>query len=181
MYTFLPMIDEDIKNKLLILFILDKYETPISQELLTQMCCVDNNWVPYFCFGHFIDELVGARFVLKKPDRHNRDDSLLTITEDGKVCLSYFYSSIFKSVRDDVSEYIRNNKLEYRKKQEFVCSATQNPDGTYSVNCMVLNGETTMFELKFTVPTKSKANNIALKWQEAAPEVYKTYVEMLID
>ena len=53
------MIDEDIKNKLLILFILDKYETPINQDLLTQMCCVENNWVPYFCFAHFIDELIG--------------------------------------------------------------------------------------------------------------------------
>ncbi len=180
-YTFIAMIDEDIKNKLLILFILDKYETPINQELLTQMCCVENNWVPYFCFAHFIDELVGARFIFTKPDPHNKNDSLLTISEDGKVCLSYFYSSIFKSVRDDVAEYIRNNKLEYRKKQEFVCTYEQNGDGTYSVNCMVLNGEMTMFELKFTVPTKAKANTVAAKWQETAPEVYRTYVEMLID
>lgn len=175
------MIDEDIKTKLLILFILDKYETPISQELLSQMCCVDNNWIPYFCFAHFVDELVGARFVIKKPDRHSKDDYLLTISEDGKVCLSYFYSSIFKSVRDDVAEYIRNNKLKYRKKQEFVCTSQPNPDGTYTVNCMVLNGETTMFELKFAVPTKSKAISVAQKWQESAPEVYRTYVEMLID
>ena len=175
------MIDEDIKTKLLILFILDKYETPISQELLTQMCCVDNNWVPYFCFSHFTEELIKARFVFSKPDPHNKDDNLLSISEDGKICLSYFYNSIFKSVRDDVAEYIKNNKITYRKKQEFVCIPKENPDGTYTMNCMVLNGETTMFELTFTVPTKSKANSIVAKWQDSAPEVYRTYAEMLID
>lgn len=175
------MIDEDIKNKLLILFILDKYETPITQDLLNQMCCVENNWIPYFCFTHFVDELVSAGFVFSKPNAYNSEDNILTISEDGKVCLSYFYSSIFKSVRDDVAEYIKNNKLEYRKKQEFVCNIEQNEDGTYQVRCLVLNGEMTMFELNFTVPTKAKANSIATKWQEAAPEVYKIYVELLID
>lgn len=175
------MIDEDIKNKLLILFILDKYETPISQELLTQMCCIENNWVPYFCFDHFIEELTNARFVFKKPDPHNKEDYLLSVSEDGKVCLGYFYSSIFKSVRDDVAEYIKKNKLEYRKKQEFRCSSEQNADGTYTVTCMVLNGETVMFELKFTVPTKAKASVIEKKWQTSAPEVYRIYVDMLID
>lgn len=175
------MVNEDIKTKLLILFILDKYETPINQELLMQMCCVENNWIPYFCFDHFIEQLAGARFIFRKPDQHNKDDYLLTISEDGKVCLSYFYSSIFKSVRDDVAEYIKNNKLEYRKKQEFICTTEENSDGTYLVNCMVLNGEMTMFELRFTVPTKTKADNIALKWQTSAPEVYRIYVDMLID
>lgn len=175
------MIDEDIKTKLLILFILDKYETPISQELLTQMCCIDNNWVPYFCFAHFVEELTNARFVFSKEDPNNKSDNLLSISEDGKICLSYFYNSIFKSVRDDVAEYIRNNKIKYRKKQEFMCIPEENSDGTYTVRCLVLNGESTMFEFKFTVPTKSKAAIIANKWQEAAPEVYRTYVEMLID
>lgn len=175
------MIDEDIQTKLLILFILDKYETPISQNILTEMCCVDNNWVPYFCFSHFVDELSSAKFIYSKPDPRNPEDNFLSISEDGKVCLSYFYSSIFKTVRDDVAEYIRNNKLQYRKKQEFICKQEQNQDGTYTVRCIVLNGEITMFELKFNVPTKQKAESVAVKWRESAPEVYKTYVELMID
>ena len=175
------MVDEDIKNKLLILFILDKYETPISQEILMQMCCVENNWVPYFCFDHFIEELTGARFVFRKVDPNNKEDHLLSISEDGKVCLSYFFSSIFKSVRDDVAEYIKKNKPEYRKQQEFITKSEQNADGTYTVNCMVLNGESVMFELRFAVPTKTKANAIAQKWKTSASEVYKIYVDLLID
>ncbi len=175
------MVDEDIKTKLLILFILDKYETPISQELLTQMCCVDNNWVPYLCFAHFVDELSGAELISAKADPRHEDDNLLSITESGKVCLSYFYSNIFKSVRDDVADYVKNNKLRYRKKQEFVVSQKQNADGTYTVKCMVCNNETALFELTFNVPNKAKANSIATKWQESAPEVYRTYTELMID
>ncbi len=173
--------DEDIKNKLLILFILDKYETAISQEILTQMCCIDNNWIPYFCFGHFVDELIGARFVISEADKNGGSDHLLSISDDGKVCLSYFYSSIFKSLRDDVSEYIRQNKLKYRKKQEFVCNYEKNKDGSYTVHCIVLNGQVILFELKFVVPNLRKAESVAVKWQDAAPEVYKNYVDLLID
>ena len=173
--------DEDIKNKLLILFILDKYETPISQEILSQMCCIDNNWIQYFCFGTYVDELIGARFVLSEPDKNNENDRLLSISDDGKVCLSYFYSSIFKSIRDDVSEYIRQNKLKYRRKQEFLCNYEKNADGTYTVHCVVLNGQVILFELKFVVPNVRKAESVAVKWQDAAPEVYKNYVDLLID
>ena len=173
--------DEDIKNKLLILFILDRYETAISQEILTQMCCIDNNWIPFFCFGSFVDELVDARFIYGEKDKNNKNDRLLSISDDGKVCLSYFYSSIFKSIRDDVSEYIRQNKLKYRRKQEFVCNHEKNEDGTYTVRCMVMNAQVVLFELKFIVPNLRKAEGIAAKWQDAAPEVYKNYVDLLID
>ncbi len=173
--------DEDVKNKLLILFILDKYETPICQDILMQMCCVDNNWIPYFCFGHFVEELSHAGLISCQPDKMNADDSLLAISDDGKICLSMFYSSIFKSLRDDVSDYIRENKLKYRRKQEFVCNVEANEDGTSTLHCMVLNGQVVLFELKFVVPNEKKAESVAQKWQEAAPEVYKNYVDLLID
>ena len=80
-----------------------------------------------------------------------------------------------------MSEYIRQNKLKYRKKQEFVCNYDKNEDGSYTVHCIVFNGQVILFELKFVVPNLRKAESVAIKWQDAAPEVYKNYVDLLID
>lgn len=172
--------DEDIKTKLLILFILDKYEMPIPEQILIQICSQDNNWVPYFVMPQTIEELINNHMAYARNDSTIKD-RYVEITEDGKVCLSLFYSKIYKSLRDDISSYIRKNKLQYRKKQEFISNYTQNANGTYTVVCSVLNGVQTLFEFKFIVPTKSKALSMSKKWPDKAPELYKIYSDMIID
>ncbi len=173
--------DEDIKSKLLILFILEKLEMPINEEILLQMCSLDNNWIPYFCFGQMIQELTAARFINRKLDENSKKDYVLTISEDGKICLSHFFKDIYKSVRDDVTNYIRNNKLIYRKKQEFACNYVKNNDGGYTINCAIINLEKPVFEFKFDVPTLAKAVSVSNAWQSKATEVYKIYLDMIID
>lgn len=173
--------DEDIKSKLLLLFVLEKLEMPINEDILLQMCSLDNNWIPYFCFGQLIQELTSARFINRKLDDNNKKDFVLTLSEDGKICLSHFFKDIYKSVRNDVTNYIRNNKLIYRKKQEFACNYSKNADGSYIVVCAILNVETPIFELKFNVPTLAKAVSVSNAWQNKATEVYKTYLDMIID
>lgn len=173
--------DEDIKSKLLILFILEKLEMPINEDILLQMCSLDNDWIPYLCFSRYIAELAGAGFVNRHPDEITGKDFVLSLSEDGKVCLSHFYNEIYKSVRDDVTAYIRNNRLLYRKKQEFSCTYRREEDGNFKVTCAVLNVDSPVFEITFTVPTLTKAIEIRNKWQTKATDFYKLYTDMLID
>ncbi len=173
--------DEDIKCKLLILFILEKLEMPINEDILLQMCSWDNNWIPRLYFSKYVAELAGAGFISRHVDEISGQDYVLSLSEDGKVCLSHFFNEIYKSVRDDVTAYIRNNRLLYRKKQEFSCTYSQNADKTFKVNCAVLNGESPVFEITFNVPTLAKAIDVRNKWQTKATEFYKTYTDLLID
>ncbi len=173
--------DDDIKSKLLILFILEKCEMAIKEDILCTMCCTDNNWIPYFCFGHFVEELTTTEFISVLNDPLAPGEKLLSITEKGKVCLNFFYSNIFRSLRDDASEYIRENKIKYRRMQEYVCQTEELPGGTFRVHLKALNGTQVMFELSFEVPTKRKADSIAVKWRENAPKVYENYRDLMID
>lgn len=173
--------DEDIKSKLLILFILEKLEMPINEDILLQMCSLDNDWIPYLCFSQYVSELAGAGFINRYADEMSGKDYVLSLSEDGKVCLSHFFNDIYKSVRDDVTAYIRNNKLLYRKKQEFSCNYVRLADGTYKVTCAVLNVESPVFEVTFNVPTLAKAIAIRNKWQGKATDFYRVYTDLLID
>lgn len=173
--------DEIINNKLLVLFILEKLEMVISEDILLQMCAVDNNWIPYFYCKQVINELAGANFVLRKPDENNPSGFKISINEDGKVCLSHFFNDIPCSVREEVTDYIHRTKLEYRKKQEFFSKCTRDKDGSYKVTCQILKADAPIFELNFNVATHGKALTICNSWTQKAPEVYKTFLEMLVD
>ncbi len=171
--------DEDIRSKLLILFILEKMEMPVNTDVLLQMCSVDNNWIPYLCLGQYVSELKQSGFINEHIDDLGRES--ITLSEDGKVCISHFFKDIYKSVRDDVTAYIRQNKLNYRKQQEFVCTYERLPDGGFKVVCAVRSADTAVFELSFFAPTMTKVTAIKNKWQSKALDFYRSYVDLLID
>jgi hypothetical protein len=173
--------DEVINNKLLVLFILEKLEMQISEDSLLQMCAVDNNWIPYFYCKQVISELAGANFILRNPDENKTSSFLVSINEDGKVCLSHFFKDIPCSVREEVTAYIRNTKLEYKRKQEFCSKCNRDKDGSYKVSCQILKAEESIFKLSFNVATHGKALSICNNWTQKAPEVYKTFLDILID
>lgn len=173
--------EEVINNKLLVLFILEKLEMPIGEEILVQMCAVDNNWIPYFYCKQVINELAGANFILRRPEENKQPGYVVAINEDGKVCLSHFFKDIPCSVREEVTAYIHRTKLEYKRKQEFTSKCSRDKDGSYKVCCQILKAENPMFELNFNVATHGKALNICNGWTQKAPDVYKTFLEMLVD
>lgn len=173
--------DEVINNKLLILFILEKLDMQINEEILLQMCAVDNNWIPYFYCKQIINELSSANFILRKNDENKPLSHLISINEDGKICLSHFFNDIPCSVREEVTEYIHRTKLEYRRKQEFTSKCSRDKDGSYKVTCNIMKAESPIFELNFNVATHGKALAICNSWTQKAPDVYKTFLDMLIE
>lgn len=170
--------DEGTNNKLLILFILDKLEMPINEELLLQICSIDNVWIPYFYCAQAIEELVSGG-LLSKSTGPNRN--LISLTTDGRTCLSHFYNDIAASLREQITEFVKAHRINYRKKQEFVADYFRNPDGSFTVTLKILEVTKPLFELKFNVATRSLATSIYNSWNEKAPDVYCAIYETLIE
>lgn len=57
------------------------------------------------------------------------DDTLYTITPDGRSCLANFYINIPKSVREEIAVFVKNNSAKYRNRQECKSDYYQNKDG----------------------------------------------------
>lgn len=171
--------DERISNKLLVLFILDKMEIPINEELLLSICSTDNEWIPYFYCKQIIADLTEAGFVTKI-DGSIRNP-ILSLTEDGRTCLAHFYNDIPKSVRDTVTEFARFSRLDYKKKQEFVCDYKKNTDGSYTVEMSIFEVTKPIMQLRFVVSNLQRALSIYNNWHNKAPDVYKAFYDILID
>lgn len=174
----MPVQGNLLLNKLILLFVFDKMEVPISKTTIYEMCCVENDWIGAMDCDSTIYQLLESSFICKVTESKN---PLLSITADGRMCLADFFVNIPTSTRENISQYVRANRTSYRKKQEFVADYFMNKDKTYTVLLRILETTGVQLELKFVVPNKQIANNIYKKWPDKAENAYATIYETLVD
>ncbi len=165
-------------NKLIILFVFDKMEGTLSERTLVDMCSSTNNWMGYMDCVNVIHKLIDDNFIYIV---NEDEDTLYTITPDGRETLANFYINIPKSVREEISQFVKKNSARYRNRQECRSDYFQNMDGTFTVALKILAPVQPLLELKFVVPDKKTAKAIYKKWEEKAADLYSVIYENLCD
>ena len=165
-------------NKLIILFVFDKMESALSERTIVDMCSSSNEWMGYMDCVNVIHKLLDDNFICIV---NQDEDTLYTITPDGRETLANFYINIPKSTREEISVFVKNNSARYRNRQECKADYYQNKDGTYTVFLRILAPAQPMLELKFVVPDRKTAQNIYKKWELKAADVYAVIYENLVD
>ena len=169
---------ETSTNKLIILFVFDKMESALSERTIVDMCSTSNDWMGYMDCVNVIHKLIDDNFIYVV---NEDDDTLYSITPDGRETLANFYINIPKSVREEISRFVKKNSAKYKNRQECRADYYQNKDGTYTVYVKILAPVQPMLELKFVVPDRKTANKIYKKWEEKAADVYSVIYENLCD
>ena len=165
-------------NKLIILFVFDKMESALSERTIVDMCSTSNDWMGYMDCVNVIHKLIDDNFIYVVSED---EDTLYSITPDGRETLANFYINIPKSVREEISRFVKKNSAKYKNRQECRADYYQNKDGTYTVFLKILAPVQPMLELKFVVPDRKTANKIYKKWEEKAADVYSVIYENLCD
>ena len=165
-------------NKLILLFVFDKMESALSERTLVDMCSSTNNWMGYMDCVNVIHKLIDDNFICEVG---GDDDTLYTITPDGREALANFYINIPKSVREEISGFVKKNSARYRNRQECRSDYYLNMDGTYTVVLKIIAPVQPILELKFVVPDKKTAKAIYKKWEEKAADLYSVIYENLCD
>ncbi len=165
-------------NKLIILFVFDKMETALSEHTVADMCTVGNNWLNYMDCVDLLPRLVDDGFLCRIP---SPEEDLFTLTSDGRESLNSFYITIPKSLRDEITAFVKKNSGKLRNRQECKSDYFQNADGTYTVYLKILAPVQPMLELKFVVPDKKTAQRIYKNWECKASDLYSAIYETLVD
>lgn len=97
-------------QKLVILFVFDKMAIPLAETTLLDICSSDNNWLSYMECKQYLAELLDTNLVYRVPK-----SEMLNITQDGVSCLSLFFTKIPSSIRDEIVEYARENRMRFKK------------------------------------------------------------------
>ncbi len=168
-----------VLNKLILLFVFDKMEVPLSLSTIEDMCCQSNDWLNYMDCNPTLSKLLDDDFVYKI-DTQNAEP-LYSLTANGRVCLAEFFIKIPTSLRENISLFVKKNKTRYRRKQEYVADYYMNKNGTYTVYLKIIEPVGPQLELKLSVPSKPIAKNIYKKWENKAETIFSLIYENIID
>ena len=165
-------------SKLILLYVFDQMEIPVTTETLNEMCCSQNDWLTYMTLTEILPELVDARFIVLCS---NGNDEYYKITQEGRDCLNFFFMKVPSSTRKEISAFIKKNRQTFKRKQEYFRDYFKNKDGTYTVYLKIIDPTSTKLELKLNVSNRGEAKRVFTKWNESASEVYADLYKILID
>ncbi|MDD4839644.1 MAG: DUF4364 family protein [Clostridia bacterium] len=163
-------------QKLIVLFVFEKMAIPLEESTVLDLCTADNNWLGYMDCKQFIAELLETNLLYRVPK-----SEYLNITQDGISCLALFFTRIPSHVRDEITQYTRENRMRYKRRQSYFCDYSKNADGTYTVVMKVNNDITTLMELKLIVANRQLAKYLYKSWVDKASITYSLIHETLLD
>ncbi len=172
------MLETNTVNKLILLYALDKMEVPLQEDLILDMI-TENNWLSYMDCKVALTDLI----------KNNRVTNMATkgcnpryaITSDSREGLKHYFVEIPSSIRDNISEVVKLNKIKYRKKQDYFSDYYKNADGTYTVVLRIDSTSNSLMDLKLVVQNRTKAKWLFKNWSDKASSLYEFILENLID
>ncbi len=170
--------------KLILLYVLDKIEIPLERDLLLSICYYDNKWLMYHEATEAITQLEAVGFI--HCDFSNKQ-YFYSITPKGRQCLASFYTRIHNSIRESISKYAKENRLNLRKKQELFRDYFQNQDGTYTISLKIFESkrgkalDKALLDLKMVVDDKDQARYVYENWEDKAAKIYELLLDNLVE
>ena len=166
--------------KLMILYVMDKMEVSLEEDILTDLCTGEHNWMNYMDCKDAICDLEDVGFLHK---RTVANKTIYDITPDGRMCLANFYTRIPISMREEINNVIKTHRMDYRRRQEYRSDYFKNNDGTYTVILKILKMESglPLVELRMVVESRENAAFIHKNWENRAGAVYGALCDNLLD
>ena len=177
----MDFVADNTVNKLILLFVLDKMEIPLTEISILEICSSQNNWINYMDCKDLLYQLLNAKFVYKPNTTNN--ESRYNITVAGRECLSQFFTKIPASLRNSIAKFAAENKLHFKRNQEYVGKYYKNIDGSYTVELRILEPLTTdsIFDISIKTDTRHNAIVACKKWREMAPSIFESVYAKIIE
>lgn len=169
-------VPDKMVNQLILLFIMEKMEIPLTETSLLDICTNQRDYLSYMDFKDVLENLLTFNFVKKITDTEN--EHRYKITETGINCLGHFYTKIPLSYRNDITDFAKENRTNFKRNQEYVTKYLQNSNNnTYTAIFRIVSplDAATIFEIKMQYPSKQIAIDACKKWRDNATKIY-TYV-----
>ncbi|SHH23112.1 protein of unknown function [Caloranaerobacter azorensis DSM 13643] len=175
---FVENTKELAQHKLLLLYILDIVEFPMTNSEITQFVLENNYMDNYFMVQQFLSELVSSKFI----EITTKDGSeYYHITEKGENTLNYFIDRIPEKIKLEIDDNYKNKKEEMIKKTQIIGNYYKKNDSEYIVNLKVIEKDITLFNMSLNVVSNKQAKLICNNWKENPQEIYKKILDLLIE
>ena len=165
-------------GKLILLYVLDRMECDLTEDTIIDMCYYQKKWTSYFTCKIALSELTKSGYI--QETKNTEKTKYYSITPEGRSCLSFFYNDIPASIRTDIANFVKDNKLAFKRKQEYFYDSFKNKDGSFTVVLKIVEPTTTTLEIKLNVPEQETTKTIEKNWQNNASRVFASIYDILL-
>lgn len=173
--------ESDIETKLIILYTLEQIEIPLNEHFIFDICTTRNPWINYMECKAIFPELLKFNMIFS-PDTKT-ENKRYSLTALGRNCVNSFYNEISEDLRGQISTFCKNNRMYFKRLQEYVADFKKNADGTYMVTMRIIDSTSTIpsFEIAINLQTRAEAIKAVELWPTRAPNFYEFVYANLLD
>lgn len=162
--------------KLIILFILDKLDFPLTNAQLSNLI-LEKEYTNYFNIQTAINELEAAGLIKGETIRNS---SYFLITPEGSETLSFFNKEISDAIKKEILDYLKENSYELREEVSTLSDYYEAKKGEYIAHCFVKEMDSKIVEINLSVPTEEDAIAICSNWKSKSQNIYAYLMKMLM-
>ncbi|MDI3309819.1 MAG: DUF4364 family protein [Thermoanaerobacterium sp.] len=164
-------IQELAENKLIILYILNRIDMPITGEQINRIIS-DNNLMNYFYLQQYLNELEESNFIDLKENKY-------VLSEFGLNALKLFFKHIQEETRKKIDEYIVINKEKFRQESQYVATYYKKSDREYIANLQVVENDIVLIEINLNLVNAQQAKIVCDNWKQKSNDVYNYIIKAL--
>lgn len=169
------MTDGLLLYKLIILFMLDRTDYTMTNSLISNFI-IGREYTSVFNLHESLSELISSEFISTDTIR---DTIHYKITNSGEEALSLFENRLPYAIKQDILEYLNNEKINVKNESEIYADYFYNDKDWYTVACVIKDRRETLVDIKFDVPTKSQAETICNNWRTKSSAIYEYLINQL--
>jgi DNA-binding PadR family transcriptional regulator len=162
--------------KLMILYILSRVNFPMTNAQLTAFM-LEKEYTNYFNIQWVLSELNDDAFI---STRTIRNSTLYRITESGTETLLLFDHMISAGIKEDIENYLTENKYELQAEVSTPAEFYQIKKGEYAAHLSVIERNTPIIDLSLIVTTEEEAARICSNWKEKSSDIYASLMSTLL-
>ncbi|MCX8129353.1 MAG: DUF4364 family protein [Clostridia bacterium] len=164
------------ENKLILLYILEKINMPVSNLQITKLI-LENKFMNYFLLQQFLNELSENGFLSTELVE---DKTFYAITSSGRQTLEYFTSLIPFGIKGRIDDTITSIRKNIKNETLITADFTPESEKEFVVSCKVNEDNFSLIDLKITVGTRNDARTICDNWKKNSQAIYAEIIDSLI-
>lgn len=161
--------------KLIILYILDRLDFPITNTELTYFI-VDRNYCDHITINNILQELIEDKFV-EMESAHNVFS--YRITAAGKETLSFFYTRISVAIRDEIDAYLSEKEYQLREMVSTSADYYESKKNEFVVELRVVERDSELVHINLLVTSAAEADLMCNRWKECSADIYGYLISTL--
>ena len=165
-------------NKLMILYLLDKMDLPMTNAQITDFF-VAENLLTYFELQQLLAKMVADTYL----DKHVENNTArYTLTDLGVQTLEYLGKRVVHPARSKINAFVNDNRKIIKKSYEITANYFyDHQTGEFIVKCGTYDGDITLMEIALSVVTREQAKHICRVWKANVNQLYGKFLDLLTE